>query len=199
MKGQAASIRAKRQIAYAHRNGGKLLKITADRSHRVNVSGWKFVIGLIDSPGEEIDPRAIVRPARLALIEFAGGELPGLGEFVGSCGYVEQPDVLMTFGIEVSLIVVPVDSAVNDVHVGFVFGFQLCLFWLGGILRRVRFACFRVGLVARFGAILLTSLLLEIFGSRRTEKSNAPAVRRPDRIGSAFGQVRDSPGFTPTE
>ena len=84
-------------------------------------------------PGEEIDARIIAGPDELAFVVIAGGELHGLGDFVGSCRQVENPNVLVALGIEIALVIVAIDGAADDVDVGLVLAGLRGIVALGGI------------------------------------------------------------------
>src|SRR5208282_1126122 len=113
-------------------------------------------------------------------------------------GNVQHPDVLTSFGVEITLIVTAIDRAADDVNVGFVLTLRFRCFGLRRVLGGLRFLALADLRLAVLGlADLGHSLpgLLDVFRSRGTQKCYAPAVGRPDRVRSAFGQVGNDPGF----
>src|ERR1700746_2450628 len=88
--------------------------------------------------------------------------------------------MVVTFRIEVALIVTAINSAANKVHVGFVFG-----------LRSFR--------VASPCSILVPLSLPDVLLHGGAYERDPLSVGRPDRIRGAFGQVGNGPGFTSGE
>jgi len=134
VKCEAAAIRAESDITNAHGDCGELLQIASGRWHRVNVGCLQFVIWLVDTPGDEVNARAVMAPERLGFVELSGGELFRLCELVGCGRHIEHPNVIVAFRIKIAFVVVAVDRAVDNVYVGFVFAFRLRRFWLCGVL-----------------------------------------------------------------
>src|SRR5207245_7091953 len=95
VKCEAAAIRAESEITNAHGDCGELLQIASGRWHRVNVGCRQFVIWLVDTPGDEVNARAVVAPERLGFVEFSGGEPPGFRELVGCSRHIEHPNVIV--------------------------------------------------------------------------------------------------------
>ena len=128
MEGETPAVGAKGEVADVHLNCGELFGRAASGGDGVDVRDPVFVVRLVDACREEIKARTIVRPAGLAFIVVAARELNGLGPFIGPCGYLDDPDVLVTFGIEITLIVVAIYGAADDVDVGLMVVVQMCVF-----------------------------------------------------------------------
>src|SRR6185295_12756377 len=85
----------------------------------------------------EVDARPVREPEGIGLIEGAAGELHRLGQLVRRGGHVEHPDVRVTPGIVIALIVAAVDRAGDDVDIRLMVALRLGLLRLGGVLGAV--------------------------------------------------------------
>src|SRR5262249_30979920 len=195
MESKPTAVRTESEIADSHGDRRELLQFTARRRDGVDVGGRQFVVRLIDAGANEINAPSIERPNWFAFVEVAGGQLHWLGEFIRGGGHVEHPNVAVTLGIQVTVVVTAIDGTGDQVSVGLVLAFRFGLLGLRSVLRRRLFGVFRGR--RRFRALLLTLCLGDVLRRGVAQEGDALTVGRPDRIGSTLWKVRDGPSLAP--
>ncbi len=95
------------------------MHFAAARRYPVHIRRGQFVIRLFNAGSQKINPRSIAAPYSLTFVIVPAGELLRLCFLLGSGGYGNDPDVLVPFGIQKSLVVVLVVGARDQVDIGF--------------------------------------------------------------------------------